>query len=143
MPLKTHQDDQPHLNLTPMIDVVFLLIIFFMVATKFTELERDIELNLPEVAGPRAMTARPPAREVAVHADGHMTLDRVDVTPAELTRQLAAARAEYAGISVIIRGDAACPYCHVAEALAACKEARISDLSVSVRIAAGAAAERR
>jgi len=38
MPLKTQQDEQPTLNLTPMIDVVFLLIIFFMVATKFDEM---------------------------------------------------------------------------------------------------------
>ena len=112
-----------------MIDVVFLLIIFFMVATKFTELERDIELSLPEVAQAAAMTAKPQAREVAVHADGRMTLDRIDVTPQELTRQLAAAKEEYPGIGVVIRGDASCPYCHVAEALAACQEARITDLS--------------
>ncbi|MGB6042532.1 MAG: biopolymer transporter ExbD, partial [Pirellulales bacterium] len=33
MPIKTHIDEQPSLNLTPMIDIVFLLIIFFMVGT--------------------------------------------------------------------------------------------------------------
>lgn len=49
MPLKTHTDEQPSLNLTSMIDVVFLLIIFFMVGTKFTELERKIGLQVPEV----------------------------------------------------------------------------------------------
>ncbi|MDC0936956.1 biopolymer transporter ExbD [Pirellulales bacterium] len=143
MPLKLNHDEQPQLNLTPMIDVVFLLIIFFMVATKFTELERDIELNLPEVAQAAAMTAKPQAREVAVHADGRMTLDRMDVTPQELSRQLAAAKEEYPGIGVVIRGDAACPYCHVAEALAACQEARITDLSISVRVAEGASGARR
>ena len=50
MPLKTHLDEQPTLNLTPMIDIVFLLIIFFMVGTKFTELERKIALQVPEVS---------------------------------------------------------------------------------------------
>ena len=44
MPLKIHIDEQPSLNMTPMIDIVFLLIIFFMVGTKFTELERKIGL---------------------------------------------------------------------------------------------------
>ena len=36
MPLKTHQDDMPSINLTPMIDIVFQLIIFFMVGSRFT-----------------------------------------------------------------------------------------------------------
>jgi biopolymer transport protein ExbD len=49
MPLKTHVDEQPTLNLTPMIDIVFLLIIFFMVGTKFTELERKMALEVPQV----------------------------------------------------------------------------------------------
>ena len=70
MPLKTQHDEQPALNLTPMIDVVFLLIIFFMVATKFSELERNIELTLPEVAAPAALTAPPRDRVVNVFADG-------------------------------------------------------------------------
>ena len=75
MPIKTQYDDQPTLNLTPMIDVVFLLIIFFMVATKFSELEQNIELEVPEVAS--AGTNRTPAtpRTVAVYEDGHIEVD--------------------------------------------------------------------
>ena len=48
MPLKIQQhDDMPALNLTSMIDVLFLLIIFFMVATKFDEMERNIQVAVP------------------------------------------------------------------------------------------------
>ena len=48
MPLKLSQhDDTPALNLTSMIDVLFLLIIFFMVATKFDEMERNVEVAVP------------------------------------------------------------------------------------------------
>src|SRR5690242_20795133 len=51
MPLKIQQhDEMPTLNLTSMIDVLFLLIIFFMVATKFDEMERNIEVDVPQVA---------------------------------------------------------------------------------------------
>src|SRR5690606_15367471 len=49
MPLKTHQDDMPAVNLTPMIDIVFQLIIFFMVGARFTELEKKVDLSVPEV----------------------------------------------------------------------------------------------
>lgn len=143
MPLKTQQDEQPALNLTPMIDVVFLLIIFFMVATKFSERERDIELELPEVAAASALTSVPKQRVVTVVAEGQVTLDGKLVSLPELTSTLAAARQEYPNTSVVIRGDAACAFQHVAAALAACKEANISDLGITVRIARGAPPTRR
>ena len=50
MPLKIQHDETPALNLTSMIDVLFLLIIFFMVATKFDELERNIQVAVPQDA---------------------------------------------------------------------------------------------
>ncbi len=135
MPLKTHQDDQPTLNMTPMIDVVFLLLIFFMVATRFAEMERDIELELPEVAAAQSLTTAPKQRVVMVLDDGSVTLDRNEVTLPELTRKLSAAKREYPKLSVVIRGDASCAFQHVAATLAACKEARVSDLGITVRIA--------
>ena len=135
MPLKTLQDEQPSLNLTPMIDVVFLLIIFFMVATKFAELERDIELELPEVASASALTSAPKQRVVSVQAGGQLRLDGEDVSLGMLKIQLSAARSEYPQLSVVIRGDATCAFQHIASALATCKEANISDLGITVRIA--------
>jgi len=135
MPLKTQHDEQPTLNLTPMIDVVFLLIIFFMVATRFAEMERDIELQLPEVASAGMLDTAPKQRVVAVHEDGRLTLDRESVSSAELTARLAAARRQYPQVGVVIRGDAGCPFQHVAAALAACKKANIAELGITVRIA--------
>lgn len=138
MPLKTQQDEQPQLNLTPMIDVVFLLIVFFMVATKFTELERDIELELPEVSQAQTLTAKPEARQVVVLASGQILLDGEEVDAGQLTRQLAAAREEYSALSVVIRGAGDGLYQNVAEALAACKEAHITNVNLSVKLASNA-----
>ena len=135
MPLKTQQDDQPRLDLTPMIDVVFLLIIFFMVATSFDEMERDIEIELPEVASAQALTDAPKQRVVTVSAEGQVTLDNKKITLPELITKLSAARQEYPEISVVIRGDASCAYQHVAATLAACKEANITDIGLPVSIA--------
>jgi biopolymer transport protein ExbD len=143
MPLKIQHDDRVHLDLTPMIDVVFLLIIFFMVATKFTELERDIELQLPEVASTAPVTAAPKQRMVSIHDNGQAMLDGQAVTLAELTVQLAAACRDYPQLSVVIRGDAACPFQHVAAVLAACKEAHVAELGITVRIAGKGPAVRR
>jgi len=135
MPLKTQHDDQPALNLTPMIDVVFLLIIFFMVATKFAEVERDIDLQLPEVAAANPQSSIPKQRVVCVLHDGQVTLDDQKLSLDELKRQLAQAQREFPQLSVVIRGDASCAFQHVAATLAACKEANISELGITVKIA--------
>ena len=135
MPIKTQRDEQPALNLTPMIDVVFLLIIFFMVATKFSELERNIELEIPEVAAAGSARTPPKPRTVAVFADGHVALDGQSVELDALKRQLSVARATEAELSVIVRGDAECPYQHIAAAMAACRDAGVTDLGMTVRIA--------
>jgi len=140
MPLKTQHDEQPSLNLTPMIDVVFLLIIFFMVATSFAEMERDIELELPEVASAATLTAAPKQRVVSVQAGGQIRLDGEDVSLSQLIERLSAAKREYPELSVVIRGDAACAFQHVAASLAACKEANITELGITVRVAKGARA---
>jgi len=134
MPLKTHVDESPSLNLTPMIDVVFILIIFFMVGTKFTELERKIGLKVPEVAQGGPLTAAPEQRVVSVFRDGHVTLDHQNVTLDELTRRLIASRDQYRDLGVLIRGDAETIFQRVAEVLNACKQAGIGQLGISVRI---------
>lgn len=134
MPIKTQYDDQPTLNLTPMIDVVFLLIIFFMVATKFSELEQNIELEVPEVAS--AGTNRTPAtpRTVAVYEDGHIELDGQQTTLQELRSRLAANRAQDPDLNVVVRGDGQCDFQHIASAMAACRDAGVAELGITVRV---------
>jgi biopolymer transport protein ExbD len=135
MPLKTHVDEQPALNLTSMIDVVFLLIIFFMVGTKFTELERKIGLQVPQVTDRGALTSAPEKKVVNIYRDGQITLDRQPVSLDELTGQLSAARGQYADLGVLVRGDGEGPFQRVAEVLNACKQAGIAELAISVRLA--------
>ncbi len=135
MPLKTHVDEQPTLNLTPMIDIVFLLIIFFMVGTKFTEMERSIALQVPEVGEAGPQTAAPERRVINVFRDGHVSLDQRLVTLDELTSQLSSARRQYADLGVVVRGDSEVPFQNVANVLGACRAAQISEMGISVRLA--------
>jgi biopolymer transport protein ExbD len=134
MPLKTQVEEIPALNLTSMIDVLFLLIIFFMAGTKFTELERDIDLQVPRVANNPPLTSAPSKRVVNVCRDGRILLDRQVVSLEELTRRLSSDRAQYSSLGVIIRGDADGAFQHVADALNACHKAGIAELAISVRL---------
>jgi biopolymer transport protein ExbD len=135
MPLKTLADEQPSMNLTSMIDVMFLLVIFFMVGTKFSDTERNMSVRVPQVTASGPMSAAPAKRVINVYQDGAITLDRQPVTLAELKTRLEAARAEYARLGVVVRGDGLGAYQNVASVLAACREAGISDLGISVRVA--------
>jgi len=135
MPLKTQQDETPTLNLTSMIDVLFLLIIFFMVATRFDEFERNIDVAVPEVSEAGETSAPPQPLVVSVFDDGHVELDGQPVSLEELTSRLAAAHGRFGEPTVVIRGDAACPFQHVAAALAACRQANVSELGITVRLA--------
>jgi biopolymer transport protein ExbD len=102
MPLKLQHDEMPALNLTSMIDILFLLIIFFMVATKFDELERNIQVAVPQVAKADERESPPKPLVVTVDSNGEIDLDGTPVTFEELTARLSAARTA-AGPSVVPR----------------------------------------
>ncbi|HEX7447735.1 MAG TPA: biopolymer transporter ExbD [Pirellulales bacterium] len=135
MPLKTSHDEAPTLNLTSMVDVLFCLILFFMAASKFTELERKIGLQVPEVSDKGALTDAPEKKTINIYRDGVIEMDRqVMRNLNELTSRLTEAKRQYAGLGVLVRGDGEGRYQRVAEVLNACKQAGVSELSISVKL---------
>jgi biopolymer transport protein ExbD len=123
------------LNLTPMIDIVFLLIIFFMVGTKFVEMERKIEVQVPQVSKAASLAPAPEKRVINVYSDGQISLDREIVSLEQLTSQLAAARSQNEDLGVIVRGDAGGSFQNVASVLNAVRQAGVSQMGISVRLA--------
>jgi biopolymer transport protein ExbD len=129
-------DDMPVLNLTSMIDVLMLLIIFFVVGTKFIDDERQISLKLPKVAssaGP--LTAPPQNRVVTVYKDGAMTLDGEQVTLEQLTAKLKSAKSQYAKQGATLRMDGQLTVQIEATVLEACRQAGITDFSLTELVA--------
>jgi biopolymer transport protein ExbD len=137
MPLKTHYDEQPTLNLTAMLDVAFLLIIFFALNTKFLDEERQIELCLPKVVDRGALSPTVERKLVSVYRDGTIALDQTPVSLNELTARLAAIRNRAGHLGILVRGDAKGEFQHVAAVLNACKQAGVADLGISVRLEEG------
>jgi biopolymer transport protein ExbD len=131
MPLKTHQDDMPAINLTPMIDIVFNLIIFFMVGARFTELERQVDLKVPAVADTKSLPTAPSKRTVNIFRDGRITLDGDAVTLEQLIARLADDQRQTEQ-TILVRGDAAGAFQNVASVLTACRQAGVSELGISV-----------
>lgn len=123
------------MNLTSMIDVLFLLIIFFMVGTRFSEPERNINLQLPQVRENGALTDAPAKRVINVMHDGKILMDDKPMTLSELTNELTTAHHQYPALGVLVRGDATGAFQNVASVLAACRQAGIADLGIAVRLA--------
>ncbi len=134
MPLKTDSIEEPSINLTPMIDIVFLLLIFFMVGTRFTEMEREFKIQLPSVSDAHPLTSLPDEITINVSADGKIQVDGLVVTIQELENRLQTAKKNYADQSVIIRGDANGAYQNVMDVLAACNRAGIEAVSLANRL---------
>ena len=73
MPLKTGTIEEPELNLTPMIDIVFLLIIFFMTTAQFARLTRE-HVDLPQERGEQLEDPEDPGVVVNLTADGRIVV---------------------------------------------------------------------
>ena len=134
MPLKTTIEEPPAMNMIPMIDIMFNLIIFFLVGTQFASMERNIALKVPEVVDRGALTEAPRRRVVNVYRDGRITLDEKPVDLESLSQRLATVRTQYNDLGVIVRGDGQGQFQRVAEVLTACKQAGIQELGISVRL---------
>ncbi len=137
MPLKIQRDDQTSLNLTPMIDVVFLLLIFFMVSSHFTkanDVERDITVKVPQVTNAGAITAAPRSRVIDIFADGRISLDKDVVSMGELESKLIDAKKSYQKMGVIVRGDKKCFHQRACEIYAMCNRIKIQNLKIAVEL---------
>jgi len=137
MPLKVEAPEEPSMNMTPMIDIVLLLVIFFMVGTQFSESESEFEIDLPTVAAAQPLTGGPDVLTVSVLRDGSYRLGERAVSLGELERELRAAQARFAQQAVVVRGDGQGLYQPVMSVLDLCRRARIVNVQLANRIDEG------
>jgi biopolymer transport protein ExbD len=121
------------LDLTPMIDVVFNLLIFFMVVSQFASEERDLKVVLPDGSEAMPLTVKPREIFINVDQDGRYFVRSREVTAEELSQLLVqAALNNPASQSVIIRADKRAAWDFVATAMRLCNQAGIRDYSASL-----------
>lgn len=121
-------------NVTPLIDVVFLLIIFFLVSSHLARQETQLKVALPAASSVREAEDTSTARvTINVRADGEVLLGSESIARDELSRRLKVERQETsANLEVRIRADRQLAYRHVEPLLLACAEAQIWNVSFAV-----------
>ena len=91
------------LNLMPLIDVVFNLLIFFLVATQFSQEEKALDVKLPESHQAKPITRAPKILIVNVYPDGRLMLGRREVEEQRLLAVLRTSRANFPRNTLICR----------------------------------------
>jgi biopolymer transport protein ExbD len=121
------------LDLTPMIDMVFNLLIFFMVVSQFASEERSLKVELPMGSEAMPLTARPKEIFINIDQDGRYYIGARRLTEAEVGRYVRQAAIDNPlNQTVVIRADRRCPWDFVATAMRLCNEAGIRDYSASL-----------
>jgi len=120
-------DSSVRMDLTPIIDMVFLLLIFFLVATTFHQTEREMQIALPAAssAGPISTALR----ELVINVDeqGGIILTGRTVSPDELRAIVTEAVKQNADQKVTVRGDQNTAYANIVQVLDICKGAGIQE----------------
>jgi biopolymer transport protein ExbD len=114
--------ESTELNLTPMIDCVFLLIIFFMVTTVFKE-PHSLQVELPEAR--QAVIVEEKKLVASIDKSGQMEINRHRVTLAELHGVLSQQKQETRSMTLIIRTDKETRHGPVLETMEIAKRLRI------------------
>ncbi|MGB5623514.1 MAG: biopolymer transporter ExbD [Gammaproteobacteria bacterium] len=118
MNLRPTVREQPEVNLTSLIDVVLLLLIFFMVTTSFVR-ETEILLQLPE-AETAPVASQDESLEITITAQGDYLVNGRQVInrrPATLRRAMAQEAGERRDVAIVIRADARAPHQAVVTAM--------------------------
>nr|WP_218848031.1 MULTISPECIES: biopolymer transporter ExbD [Xanthomonas] len=103
--------DEPHIDLVPLIDVILVLIIFFVVTTTF-DARSTLQLQLPN-ASDQHNPAPPRALSVLVNADGHYFINDQEVLRTDVEsvkRSIAQVAGDDREQPVLLRADARTPY---------------------------------
>lgn len=116
------------LNITPLLDLAFVLLVIFIITT--TPVVNDLDLKLPTAAS-RPKDPPRKANYITVEADGKIHLNKQLVTLADLPQWLVGLRVDDPDLSVIVRGDAHTKYRQIRAVLDVCQQANVSKVDLA------------
>jgi len=133
MRIPRHSENQFDIAMTPLIDMMFLLIIFFIVSTAFVDPEKDLTINLPETSDAEAAKEGPDEFIINVTQGGTLVLKERVITLDDLEKRLLEAAKKRPNQIVKIRGDRKAYLEKVVGVLQACTKAKLRTVSVVTR----------
>jgi biopolymer transport protein ExbD len=133
--LSPTKPEEPDVNLTPMIDVVFLLLLFFMVSTSFIR-ESSLKVDLPEATG-QTLAEKQESTDIIINEKGEFIINEITLSSPDNT-QLAALLKKTVGNKqnphIIISADANTGYQHIVSAMDVAQQLGYSRLTLATRL---------
>jgi biopolymer transport protein ExbD len=121
------KDTYDEINVTPMLDLAYVLLVIFIILTTATV--QGIKVNLPKASAQPSL-AESKTKAISISADGTLYLDTFPVTMPELENLLRQYKAATPDLPVIIKADASIPYQRVVEVLDLVGRLEISQLGL-------------
>ena len=131
-----HKEESVEVNLTPLIDVVFLLLIFFMVTTTFDRHAR-LKVSLPESSSKATQQLAEPL-VLSIDAKGNYFLNdrqlvnrQLDTLKQALQKTIGKDKKDYKDVALVLRADANTPHQSVVRAMDAASQLGLTRLSIA------------
>ncbi|MGO8677228.1 MAG: ExbD/TolR family protein [Limisphaerales bacterium] len=116
------------LNITPLLDLAFVLLVIFIITT--TPVVNDLTVDLP-TAAKRQKDPKPKVQYVTVESTGHMFLNKEEVDLAALQEKVVALRIGDPDLSVVIRGSAKTKYQHIVNVMDMLQQANVGKVNLA------------
>ncbi|MBL8490131.1 MAG: biopolymer transporter ExbD [Rhodocyclaceae bacterium] len=133
--MQVQAENQPYddINVTPMLDLAYVLLVIFIIMT--TASVQGVRVDLPKTKQ-SASLARPQTKAVTISDRGDLFLDAYPMTLESLEARLAAMKAANPGLPIVVKGDARVHYAKVMEVLEMLKRLDITEVGlVTSRVA--------
>ncbi|HOV33514.1 MAG TPA: biopolymer transporter ExbD [Candidatus Hydrogenedens sp.] len=128
---RKYEEEPEPIQMAPLIDIVFLTLVFFMATTVYGVLESEIDITLPTAETSVPMTRSQGEIYINLKADGSIIVNNRTVTLAELQEVLNKVSQFFPGSSVIIRGDQNAMLGNAIRVLDCCRKANIQNVAFS------------
>ena len=130
MNLRRHASlHHPGIQLAPLVDVLLLLLIFFLLTWNAARTENELDVKVPKASAAKEKSAPIGDVVVNVKADGNVVVNRRTLSGPELTELLKSLIQLNSEQAVVIRGDEAGAYKNIVDVLNICSEAGITNVA--------------
>jgi len=127
--MKAQAENEPYdeINITPMLDLAYVLLVVFIIMTTATI--QGIKVNLPKASATPSL-AKPTTKAISISADGTIFLDTYPVSMSELESLLRQYKAVDPNLPVVVKGDSSVAYQQVIDVLDLLGRLEISQLGL-------------
>ena len=130
--MQVQGEDKPYddINITPMLDLAYVLLVIFILMTTATV--QGLKVNLPKASNTPSL-AKPQTKAITINNEGKVFLDTVPVTIPELEQRLSAAKMANPDVPVVVRGDSLTQYQAVMDVLDVIGRLGISQIGLATK----------